>query len=214
MALRLTALALALRLGDKSCSLGESMMEKYRQIIALMLAPGAAQFIAASAETRDGPQWGDSDPSKICCLIQAPDFSNTLNSGWLYLSCAISITVEEPTVGTQGKFSSDWEPVVLTVRVLADGSWTFQGKVEYSVCLIQRTWDYTASDVQAIESAVSGSINEDYIDYAISDEGDVYFWEFTHQTGCTTSPHFSSMEAAKKHFSSYAGVSKICWYLE
>ena len=113
----------------------------------------------------------------------------------------------------QTRFSSDWEPIVLTDRVLAEGTWTYQGETKYSVRLLQRTWDYTAADIEAIEDAVSGSINEDYIEYAISDDGSVYFWEFTNDNGRTTSPHFPSMDAAKKHFSSYAGASEICWHV-
>lgn len=81
-------------------------------------------------------------------------------------------------MGMKRKFSSDWEPVVLETSVLAEGTWTYQGKVEYRVRLLRRTWNYTSADIDAIEKAVSESINGDYIDYAISDEGNVFFWEF------------------------------------
>lgn len=116
-------------------------------------------------------------------------------------------------MGMKRRFSSDWEPVVLETSVLAEGTWTYQGKVEYSVRLVRRTWDYTSADIDATEKAVSESINGDYIDYAISDEGNVFFWEFRDKGGCTTSPHFASVEAANTHFSTYAGPSKIHWYI-
>ena len=109
-------------------------------------------------------------------------------------------------------FNDNWEPAVVADFVLAEGTWEYQGKVRHSVRLLRRTWDYTAADIQAIENAVSDSMNGDYIDYAISEDGNVFFWEFKNERGCTTSPHFSSVEAAKKHFSSYDGPSKIRWH--
>lgn len=112
------------------------------------------------------------------------------------------------------RFSDDWEPVVLADQVLAEGIWTYQGKVRYSVRLLQRTWDYTSADIDAIESAVCDSINNDYIDYAISEDGNVFFWEFRARGNCTESAHFSSMEAAERHFSTYAGTSELRWYVD
>lgn len=77
-------------------------------------------------------------------------------------------------MGGERRFSDDWELVVLADRVLAEGTWTYQGKVQHSVRLLQRTWDYTSTEIEAIETAVSDSINGDYIDYAISDNGNVF----------------------------------------
>lgn len=111
-----------------------------------------------------------------------------------------------------GRFKDDWAPVVLADRVLAEGSWKYQGVVLHEVRLLQRTWDYTSADIEAIEVAAADETNIDYIDYAISEDGNVFFWEFRTQDSCTTSPHFSSFEAAKAHFSAYAGPSKIRWY--
>lgn len=116
-------------------------------------------------------------------------------------------------MGREVRFREDWEPVVLADRVLADGTWTSQGSVEYNVRLLQRTWDYTSADIEAIEVAVADGINIDYIDYAISGDGNVFFWELRAGDGCTTSPHFSSFDAAKKHFSTCVGPSKIRWYV-
>ena len=76
-----------------------------------------------------------------------------------------------------GRFKDDWEPVVLADRVLADGSWKYQGVVLHQVRLLRRTWDYTPADIEAIEVAVADEINIDYIDYAISGDGNVFFWE-------------------------------------
>ena len=112
------------------------------------------------------------------------------------------------------RFSNDWEPTVLADRVLAEGTWWHQGAAQYSVRLLQRTWDYTSADIEAIEIAVSDGINADYIDYAISDDGDVFFWEFKARDSTTTSSHFSSFEAAREHFSTYAGPSKLRWYVD
>ena len=77
----------------------------------------------------------------------------------------------------QRRFSKDWEPTVLADRVLAEGTWWYQGVDEHSVRLLQRKWDYSSADIDAIEIAVAGTANDDYIDYAISDNGDVFFWE-------------------------------------
>lgn len=117
-------------------------------------------------------------------------------------------------MGRERSFKDDWEPVVLADRVLAEGTWTYQGMVRHQVRLLQRTWDYTSADIEAIEVAVADGINIDYIDYAISADGSVFFWEFRAGDGYTTSPHFSSLEAAKAHFSTYAGLSKISWYID
>ena len=111
-------------------------------------------------------------------------------------------------------FNDNWEPAVLADSVLAEGTWEYQGKVRHSVRLLRRTWDYTATDIPAIENAMSGSINCDYIDYAISEDGNVFFWEFKNEGGCTTSPHFSSVEGAKTHFLSYDRPSKIRWHAD
>ena len=113
-----------------------------------------------------------------------------------------------------GRFKNDWEPVVLGDRVLAEGSWTYQGIVLHQVSLLQRTWNYTSADIEAIEVAVADEINIDYIDYAISEDGNVFFWEFRTGDRYTTSPHFSSFEAAKAHFSMYPGPSEIRWYFD
>ena len=113
-----------------------------------------------------------------------------------------------------GRFKDDWEPVVLADRVLAEGSWTYQGVVLHQVRLLQRTWNYTSADIEAIEVAVADGINIDYIDYAISEDGNVFFWEFRTGDSYTTSPHFSSFEAAKGHFSTYPGPSQIRWYFD
>ena len=114
----------------------------------------------------------------------------------------------------QRRFSNDWEPTVLADHVLAEGTWSYQGLEQHSVRLLQRTWDYSSDDIEAIEAAVAGTINDDYIDYAISNSGDVFFWEFRARGSCTTSPHFPSLEAARNHFSTYAGPSEIRWYVE
>jgi hypothetical protein len=114
----------------------------------------------------------------------------------------------------QRRFSKGWEPTVLADRVLAEGTWWYQGVDKHSVRLLQRAWDYSSADIDAIEIAVAGTVNDDYIDYAISDSGDVFFWELRAQESCTTSTHFSSYEAARNHFSTYAGPSQIRWYVE
>ncbi|MFZ2987507.1 hypothetical protein [Ideonella sp.] len=75
------------------------------------------------------------------------------------------------------RFTEDWEPALLEEQVVGLGSWCYQDEEEFSARLIRRKWDYSAADIEAIESNVHG-IAIDYLDYNIGPDGNVFFWVF------------------------------------
>lgn len=108
------------------------------------------------------------------------------------------------------RFDDSWEPSVLEQHVLATGTWLYQDVVAYSAQLIRQKWDYVAADIECIEANVHG-VNIDYLDYAIGEDGNVFFWIFNGPTGKHQSRKFPTYEAARVHIDTYAGTSTIVW---
>jgi len=87
-------------------------------------------------------------------------------------------------------FTSGWEPTLLSEEVLASGVWFYDNKIPFNAKLLRQKYDYTSFDLPKIEVTVH-PYNLDYIDYSISDEGSVYFWQFEGQGRKSKSPTFS-----------------------
>jgi hypothetical protein len=110
----------------------------------------------------------------------------------------------------ESRFSGTWEPKRLSQEILAEGTYWYSGQVPYSLALVNERYDYTANDLEEIETHAHSIVVMDYIDYVISEEGEVFYWELSGPAGKTTSPTFGSMEAAKEHLKSY-GRTEVKW---
>lgn len=111
------------------------------------------------------------------------------------------------------RFNAQWEPAILEEEEMATGTWLYQDTVKYAARLIRRKWDYSASDIEDIEKNVPG-INIDYLDYAIGEDGNIFFWAFEGPTGKTQSSHFPTYTEALAHIATYAGTASIAWSAE
>ena len=107
-------------------------------------------------------------------------------------------------------FTSGWEPTLLSEEVLASGVWFYDNKIPFNAKLLRQKYDYTSFDLPKIEVTVH-PYNLDYIDYSISDEGSVYFWQFEGQGRKSKSPTFSTYFAARDHINSYGTKYDISW---
>ena len=107
------------------------------------------------------------------------------------------------------KFHSGWEPTLEEERLLAEGTWWYDGTVAYAATLKRRRFDYTSDDLEALE-AILDPINLDYVDFAINPEGELYVWLFEGPAGASESKSLSTLAEAKAHIASLGRV-EIRW---
>ena len=108
------------------------------------------------------------------------------------------------------RFHEKWQPSLVEEEVLAKGEWHYQGHEDYSIVLIRQKYDYTSFDLPLLAELLHPYF-EDYIDYAISDDGCLYFCRFSNNKQLTTSPTFSTYFSARDHLSTYEGPKTIEW---
>jgi len=110
----------------------------------------------------------------------------------------------------KNRFTSEWEPTLLSEEILASGVWFYDDQIPFSAKLLKQKYDYTSFDLPEIEVTIH-PYNLDYIDYSISDEGFIYFWQFEGQGRKSKSPTFSTYFAARDHINSYGTKYDISW---
>ncbi len=110
----------------------------------------------------------------------------------------------------KNRFISEWEPTLLSEEILASGIWFYDDQIPFNAKLLRQKYDYTSFDLPAIEMAVH-PYNLDYIDYSISDEGFLYFWQFQGKGRKSKSPTFSTYFAARDHINTYGTKYDISW---
>ena len=103
------------------------------------------------------------------------------------------------------RFHAEWEPTLLQEEVLAEGTWWYDGEVPYSIVLKRERFDYTASDLDILETVLH-PVHVDYIDFAINPDGDLYAWYFAGPTGRSRSKSLSSLAEARDHLMSLGRV--------
>ena len=108
------------------------------------------------------------------------------------------------------KFESDWEPTLLNEEIVASGTWWYQDEIPYLAELIQQKYNYTSKDLVVLDETLKIP-NIDYINYEISDEGIIYFWQFTNGKNKTFSDSFSTYFSARDHINTYGQKYEIKW---
>lgn len=99
---------------------------------------------------------------------------------------------------------------MLSRETLAEGTYWYDGLVPYSLVLVKERYDYTSNELEEIEEHANSIVVMDYVDYAINEQGEVFYWKFSGPVRQSTSPVFGSLEEAKDHLKSY-GRTEVKW---
>ncbi len=108
------------------------------------------------------------------------------------------------------KFHPKWEAQVVDEQVVAIGVWHYQNEVTYKAKLMKQIWNYGSEDLVELDQILETPFC-DYIDFNISDEGVIYFWQFSGPTGETISPTFAAYFQARDHIDTYGYKHEISW---
>lgn len=108
------------------------------------------------------------------------------------------------------KFHPHWEPKILSSEVVAIGTWFYDNKAPYDAKLVKTKSNYTSLDLAELDELLEIPFH-DYLDFAVSDEGVSYHWEFSKDGAETTTHSFSTYYEARDHLNTYDSRYEISW---
>ena len=104
------------------------------------------------------------------------------------------------------KFPASWEPALQHETIVASGKWHYQNAFPYTAELVRQVWNYTSFDLLELYE-----LPFDDVDFAVSDEGVLYFWRFTGNGRTHYSDSFSTYFRARDHLETYGYQYQIDW---